>query len=63
MNQKLTKDLPSHSRRSDWTSEERAAVWFLEELRNEYDYGEREKDEYYNIVMSYFDKSGEFKAR
>lgn len=63
MDQKLIQKLPKHNNRSKFTSSELAAVWALEDMYSEYEYGEREKDKDYDTVMSYFDESGEFKAR
>lgn len=60
MDSTLISRLPKHNQRSKFTSSELAAVWQLEEMYSEYEYGDREVDEDYDTVMKYFDNSGEF---
>lgn len=64
MDKSLIDNLPNHSERVKYTDSELAAVWQLEEMYNNYEYGVLDSnDKDYDIVMRYFDESGEFKPR
>lgn len=62
MSQSLIQDLPNHNVRANWTSNELAAVWLMEELYSNYEHGDQEPDDNYDTVMNYFDIKGNFKA-